>query len=397
MTTPPLLPPPDDTIRPRGMPDAEAGSSSCRDLSPDPAHEGDGSRQLGRAGGGGPTGRQMAGQRMAGWRMAGGQVAGRQPAGWNLGSGRRRWRGRQVTGTVVALALLVGACATGGDEAEEAPEPRPVTVAESELLAGVRFRNFDAGSRAVTAVYTDRGHAVELKGWFDYTTHTGFGLVSVDDEPTDRVTWNGKVVATTDGEQLGRPLKSLDGWQAGKLDPTSSPLAVVLTVLASLGVDRPENPLLIRQGGALWLREDTTADRPVTVFAGPTSTPEEPAPDGEGAGRGKDAENRAASRGGDKAADAGGSPDPGASPDAAAPPAAESPAPGGDGQETAIDPEAAGMRYWVDANGLAHRVDVRLGEHWAEITLENDGVKVPALLQNVMLPGGKQKQQKSDD
>lgn len=237
---------------------------------------------------------------------------------------RERWRGRQASGTLIAVALLVAAACTGGGEpAAEEGTARPVTVAESERLASVRFRNFDAGSREITARYTDQGHEVVLEGWVDYTTHTGYGLVSADGRPSDRIVWDGRLIATTPGDQLGEPPVSLDGWQAGTLEPDSSALAVVLAVLAGLGADRPENPLLIRQGGALWLREDTAGERQVTVFAGPTEQPR-----------------------------AGGTDD------------------------------DAGIRYWIDETGLAHRVDVRLGKRWAEITLNETTATVPPLLKD---------------
>jgi hypothetical protein len=100
----------------------------------------------------------------------------------------------------------------------------------------------------------------------------------------------------------------------------------VLTVLAGLGADRPENPLLIRQGGALWLREDTAGRQEVTVFAGPTDQQT---------------------------------------------------------QTDGADQDAAGIHYWVDQSGLAHRVDVRLGEEWAEVTLEDATLTVPAVLKDV--------------
>lgn len=228
---------------------------------------------------------------------------------------------RRVCGALVAVTLLLTtACSGGAEPAATESAVRPVTVAESERLASVRFRNFDAGSRKVTATYTDQGHEVALEGWYDYTTHTGYGLVSADGVPSDRVVWDGRILATTAGDHLGEPVTSLEGWQAGRLDAGTSPLAVVLTVLAGLGADRPENPLLIRQGGALWLREDTAGEQEVTVFAGPT-----------------------------------------------------------DG----ADPDAAGLHYWVDQSGLAHRVDVRLGKEWAEVTLEDATLTVPAVLKDV--------------
>jgi hypothetical protein len=212
---------------------------------------------------------------------------------------------------VAALTLVIAAACTASDD-----DARPVTVAESRLLAELRVRNADAGSRAITATYTDRGRETTLTGWFDYTTRTGYGTVSADGLPSDRVTWNGELVATSGGTRTRgtQPLTSLDGWTAARLDPSGSRLAVVLTVLAGLGSDRPDDARLVREGGALWLREDETGGTPVTVFAGP----------------GSDA-----------------------------------------------------IRYWVDDDGLAHRVDVRLGDEWAEVTFENDDVAVPPLLSGV--------------
>ncbi|MBE1877856.1 hypothetical protein [Myceligenerans pegani] len=265
------------------------------------------------------------------------------------------------------MLLLAAACSTGDEPAADDGPVRPVTVAEAERLANVRFRNFDAGSRKVTAMYTDQGHEVTLKGWFDYTTHTGYGLVSADGRPSARVVWDGRVIATTSGDRLGKPQTSLDGWRVGKLDPLSSPLAVVLTVLAGLGADRPENPLLIRQGGALWLREDAVGERPVTVFAGPVSPGggDEAIPD-DGAGGGAAPSDTA--RPGSARADGEVTPEASAStPTAIAP----------------VDPDAAGIRYWVDQSGLAHRVDIRLGDDWAVVDLEHATWSVPPLLEDV--------------
>ncbi|GAB4084885.1 hypothetical protein GCM10028784_15150 [Myceligenerans cantabricum] len=250
---------------------------------------------------------------------------------------------RPAAGAVVAVLLLVltaAGCTSGSEASAPSPGPaRPVTVAESELLAGVRSGNVEAGSRAITAEYDEQGHEVRLEGWVDYTTRTGYGLVSTDGRATDRVMWDGRLVAMTDGDRLGKPLRSLDGWAAAPLDPSTSPLSAVLAVLAGLGADRPEDPRLVRQGGALWLRADEAAGHEVQVFAGPTSAP----------------------------AKAGGSEG------------------GSAGDVAPVDPDDAGIRYWVGDDGLAHRVDVRLGDEWAEVTLENDDVKVPPLLADIDL------------
>ncbi|RPF22196.1 hypothetical protein [Myceligenerans xiligouense] len=270
---------------------------------------------------------------------------------------------RRASGALVALTLVItAACTASTGDAEPAMSPaRPVTVSESRLLADVRTRNAEAGSRAITARYTDQGREMKLAGWFDYTTRTGYGMVSADGLASDRVAWNRELVATSGRGGMGKPLTSLDGWTAAPLDPSGSPLAVVLAVLAGLGAERPDDAALIRTGGALWLREDETGGRSVTVFAGPTPVPADGGRDHD-TGTLRDARD---ARGGLSSE---GDPD---QDDAASTP------------ETG--PKGSPIRYWVDDGGLAHRVDVRLGDEWAEVTLQNDDVPVPPLLADIDL------------
>jgi hypothetical protein len=226
-----------------------------------------------------------------------------------------------------AAAVLVGCTAVPAPDADAA---RPVTDEESQTLALVRFNNFDAGARRMTATLEDRGHDLGLDGWVDYTTHTGLAVLSVDGAPDREVAWNGAYVATRPTTVGGAPDApvDLDGWDATELDAQAAPLQALLIVLASLGADRPENPLLLQQGGALWLRNDSIGDRPVSVFAGPH----------------------------DAAVVAG-----------------------------AIDPDASSVRYWVDEDGLMLRVEVRLGATWATVDLgDAEGVTVPALFDDVV-------------
>jgi hypothetical protein len=226
----------------------------------------------------------------------------------------RRWR------VLSALcAALVAAACSGGREPDRSAttsteaEPRAITATEAERLAVVRFRNYDAGTRSVHAAYDDDGHDVELEGHFDYTTHTGYAIVSIDGTRSDAIVWDGRTVAIAPDDcdcRAGEPPSTVAGWTPGTLDATRSKLESLLAVLAMLGADRPENPLLLAESGAQWLRDDSVAGEPVTVFAGP-------------------------------------------------------PADGG----------SAGLRYWIDDTGLALRIEARLGDVWATIDL-GDGVGV---------------------
>ncbi|PZR55339.1 hypothetical protein DNL40_02925 [Xylanimonas oleitrophica] len=260
-----------------------------------------------------------------------------------------RPRARSLLAAAVAAvaAVLLGACSPAADgHGTSAPSPsasaRPVTTEEAERLAVVRFRNYDAGARKVSASYTEQGHQVGLEGVFDYTTHTGAVSVTTDGAVTDTVVWDGGRVAIAprplpDGPDGPTPPASFDGWTVAPADPGGSSMGSLLAVVAALGADRPENPLLLRQGGALWLREDTVAGTPVTVFAGPVRP-----------GDGTDG--------------------------------TEGPEDGTAGSPTgSVDPEAAGLRYWVDEQGRALRVEVRLGSTWARVDLRDTEARVAAL------------------
>ena len=221
--------------------------------------------------------------------------------------------------TVLAVSLGVVACSPSGP-----PASRSLTTEESQLLAIARFRNFDAGSRSVTFEVTDAGHAIAFDGWCDYRTGTGYGLLLDGGTPNTLIMWRDATLAIHAPGGPTAPLPPPDAgsslgatWLAATMDPAASALHAALLFVAELGSDRPENPLLLQQGGALWLRDDSIDGVPVTVFAGPTGLAPSPS--------------------------------------------------------TSL--ESSRVRYWVDATGLLHRVEVRLGAQWVTIDLgPADGV-----------------------
>ncbi|UFU06794.1 hypothetical protein [Ruania halotolerans] len=181
----------------------------------------------------------------------------------------RRTRGVRIPAIVsaVIMFLLLGGCAGDGDDS------RPLSTEEVELLALTRFRNFDAGVREVTFAVTDSGTRYEVDAWVDFPAGAGYGTVAIPGEESSTLAWTGQGVATGAPSPPGAaPLPPpADGWTSSSLAPEQSRLHAVLAVLISLGSDRPDNPVLLAQTDARWLREDSVAGTDVTVFRGPSS------------------------------------------------------------------------------------------------------------------------------
>lgn len=183
-------------------------------------------------------------------------------------------RGAAVLALVLALGIpaTLTACAPTAEVAEVAETPRPLSGTEAERLAAVRFRNFDAGTRPIDVRIpgTEAGE-LRLTGWFDYETKAGYAAASTDEGSAGLVWWNESTIAVREApvEEAPLPLPA-DGWESGPLDPSSTSMAAVLALLGGLGSDRPENPQLLLQSDAAWLRADEVAGTEVDVFAGPS-------------------------------------------------------------------------------------------------------------------------------
>lgn len=232
-----------------------------------------------------------------------------------------------------AIVALTGCAATSSDDFA-AGDARPLTTEEAQNLAIMRLRNQDAGARAVSFSVTEQGSAARFDGWYDYATAIGYGRWQSDE--AQLLVWNAQVAGThpaaatppADEEPAPLPIPDADrldtAWAGGALDPSRSRRDAVLAVIAELGADRPDNPLLLQQGGALWLGTRDVDGKTLTVYAGPET-------------------------------DA-----------VAATPAA--------------DPTATTVRYWLDDTSLLQRLDVRLGgaSEWTTVTFTDaDGVSLP--------------------
>ena len=230
-------------------------------------------------------------------------------------SGRSRWL---LVAALALVPMLLAACT-------QTPEPHALTDAESERLAVARFRNFDAGVRTIEVQLPESSAGtITLTGWFDWASGAGYAAVTNEDGSLGLVWWSESTIATRE-QPVDEPLLPIpaDGWASGPLDPANSPFTNILSVVGALGSDRPENPLLLRQSDAAWLRTDSIGDIAVDVFTGPS---------------------------------------------------------GSTGDESSGEPETA-PRYWLDDTGLMHRVELRLGGSSAWTTVNfgpADDVVIPA-------------------
>lgn len=182
-----------------------------------------------------------------------------------------------------AATILVGALAfTSLVSCSSEPEWHPVTTEESQVLALARFNNFDQGIRSFETDIVVQGQGLRITGWVDYVEHAGYAGVSGEGFQDQVLLWNSDSIGITPASLLpsGFPPQQLSVLQqkdsaVRPLSPEDSNLDTLLFFLLSLGNDRPENPLLLQQAGALWLGTETVErdeqEVELNVFATPPS------------------------------------------------------------------------------------------------------------------------------
>jgi hypothetical protein len=165
----------------------------------------------------------------------------------------------------VLAALVLAACT---------PEPHPLTTEEAERLALFRYLNYETGLSAVRATIPTGAGTLLLDGRVDFVDHIGHAAITTegrtDVASSGIVQWNPALVAFRQGRgpRAADPLPP-DGWQVRRIQDKGAELDAVLLVLLNIANDRPDNPQLLRQSSARWLRADTVDGTAVDVFAGP--------------------------------------------------------------------------------------------------------------------------------
>jgi hypothetical protein len=192
-------------------------------------------------------------------------------------AGRRRWlRPRWAAAVIggVAVAVVTILVASGGS----APSgPRELTSDEANRLAVTRFRNYQAGGRAVTINVPGTAGGLAITGSIDYRGKVGYGAVHGTGRDTSSdglIQWTATTVfvhpmANTPAKAPARPPKS--GWYSRPLQKYGSSLDSSLAIALKLGNDRPDNAELLPQNGAAWAGQDRLDGHQVDIMTGPSA------------------------------------------------------------------------------------------------------------------------------
>ncbi|WP_245617401.1 hypothetical protein [Amycolatopsis taiwanensis] len=193
------------------------------------------------------------------------------------GTGLRRWLRPWwvvavlgVAGATVATFLVIG-----GDSGPAGP--RALTSDEANRLAITRFRNYQAGGRAVTITVPNAAGGLVIKGSIDYRGKLAYGVVhgaGRDTSSDGLIEWTAATVlvhpmANTPAEAPASPPGS--DWVSRPLQTSGSALDTSLAIALGLGSDRPDNAQLLPQNGATWIGQDQMGGHPVDVMTGPSA------------------------------------------------------------------------------------------------------------------------------
>ncbi|NUS65739.1 MAG: hypothetical protein HOQ46_19070 [Saccharothrix sp.] len=161
------------------------------------------------------------------------------------------------------------------DRGSEPAGPRALTSDEVNRLAIARFRNYEAGGRAVTITVPTTAGGLVITGSVDYRAGLGYGVVhgtGRDASGDGLIQWSTTAVfahpmADAPAEAPASPPGS--EWHRRELRTAGSALDSALLITLSLGSDRPDNAELLPQNGAAWVGRDEVGGREVDVMSGP--------------------------------------------------------------------------------------------------------------------------------
>src|SRR5256714_5503798 len=198
---------------------------------------------------------------------------------------RRLLRPRWIIGTVGVIAIAVAVTgiliATGGSG--DSSGHRTLTSDEANRLALTRFRNYEAGGRAVTITVPTTAGGLVVVGSIDYRAKRGYGVVhgaGRDTSSDGLIEWTATSVLVDpmpDAPATAPAAPPTTGWVSRPLQQAGNSLDSSLAIALSLGDDRPDNAQLLPQNGAARGGRARVAGRDVDVMSGPAAVRRAPA------------------------------------------------------------------------------------------------------------------------
>jgi len=186
---------------------------------------------------------------------------------------RLRWPLAVAGGiALIAVAVVVLALVTGGGTPAG---PRALTADEANRLAITRFRNYQAGGRAVTITVPSAEGGLAITASIDYRAKIGYGVVrgaGRDTSSDGLIEWTASTVLVdplTDAPATAPATPPAADWFSRPLQSAGSALDSSLAIALSLGDDRPDNAELLPQNGATWVGADQVDGHAVDVMTGP--------------------------------------------------------------------------------------------------------------------------------
>ncbi|MEY9888024.1 hypothetical protein ABIA31_001664 [Catenulispora sp. MAP5-51] len=187
---------------------------------------------------------------------------------------KARW---YIAGSCVMALAAAGVTAAAVSGSGSSSRTRALTSDEANRLAITRFRNYEAGGRAVTITVPGTAGDLVLTGSIDYRAKLGYGVV----HGTGRDTSSDGLIEWTASSVLVDPMPSTPaaapatppttGWFSRPLQQTGSSLDSALAITLNLGSDRPDNAQLLPQNGAMWVGHDQVAGRQTDIMTGPAA------------------------------------------------------------------------------------------------------------------------------
>lgn len=179
-----------------------------------------------------------------------------------------------VTFSVIVLSGCQGGSAPAATTVGSAVSGRPLTIDQAEALSSVLLKNYEAGGAKFRATIPySRTATFVLTGEVNYERHLAGARLTVESSSTQTVRptelfWNDTdVVEELDGLPLEMATRGrTDVKFLSRPMTTTSPQDIVLKLVLGTASQQRDNPQLVQQGGARFLRAEMIGADAVDVY-----------------------------------------------------------------------------------------------------------------------------------